>query len=569
MAIKTKPNINAMRVAFFFVLMVVFIAPLTAPLSNLFQTQDEFQNGTALASSDKIVIETEVQVSGLGKMQGGGYITWKFSGSAATELRTLILNRYDGIVKPGSNPPESRRDDTLQDYEVDAFIGNGKDVEKTLQSGLAEWNYWGVKRTGGFQPAYSKQTPITPEDCAGLIGTGRTSNENIIIYWIFDITSTMEEEEVNFRMHDQKLLWAIYKPLELNHGDDHYNNSIAKYSVTFKHTEYILGLQSIYNPDIADGTMWAVRTPIAELVWYEYPAKKPESSGTGTFSMFNFIENGAILFVFIFILSEITFWIIDRIYQKYREKAMEKTDDRVLWKKKFIVHLAFYLMFIFLWVFYFFPGLGFIFIGGLFLWFYGITISVVSCVISKIYYDRRLEKIPVKRYTPPQIPQPVIQPAPVQQTPTPIHLHVTVAGTSGKGKKPRVQVQAQPQTNQVPQNNQPPQIQHKERDINQNQNEEIYQKNQNRDPYQNRNTPPSMPQAGQPPGSPQQPTTESRPKNTAGSDIRKQPAPQDKKSSSVSQPKPKNKIEDENPLEYKPARPPGFTGSKEGETKEK
>jgi hypothetical protein len=448
------------QVARFFAVLVVVV--MVVPAFTVFINPPD--TGVASAANGRVLIETEMQVGGLGSVQGGGYVTWKFYDSAATELRKLLLDKYDGAVNKWSGKNEIQRDGKLQDWEISYWIGNEGDVEMNMKKVLPNWYFWGVKggpTPGGFQPRHNKDNPISSEDCVGLIDAAATDTGPASIYWLFDMPAEVESPK-KFNMQDQSLLWAAYHPLDRNIGDDYYNKSLSGiYDVRFKHTHYMLGLQSIYDPNMGSGSLLAVRTPIAEILWYDYagkmPAKgsnsiNPSLKNTATFSNFAFLENPAILFVFVFILTEIVLWIINKLFERYREKAQEKTDNRKLWKRKLTLHLLIYIFFILLWVFYFFPGMGFLFLGGLFIWVYGITISVFCILLTKFYYDKRLDSIKEEIRIPP--PPVYIPPQPAPQ-PQPIHVHVMLGQQQPGSGQTQVMVSTQQPQGQQPVGQQP------------------------------------------------------------------------------------------------------------------
>lgn len=382
---------------------------------------------TAGAASGKIHIETEIQMQGLDRSEGGGYVTWKIFGPAATELRSLIISKYDGIYRPGTS--QALRDGTIQDYEADAFIGNEGDVEQALKVFVrGGWEFWGVKEGGGYRPLHDENKPISPEDCEGIIGATASSTDDIMVSWYFDLNKQIQGN-YEFYLKDQFFLYGLYQPFHVSAATDYANLSIRNYDVHFFHTQYQIGLQDLHDVDTGGGTMYCIRTPLGEIIKWDFEASNPRPTNRAAFSTYYPLENPTFLFVFLFVLTEVTLYIVNRIYLKYRERAIEKTTERKYWKRALGIHAIVYLMFILFWVFYFFPGLGFVFIGGIFIWIWGIVSMIVSIAAVKVGYDKRLAKIkeepvippPQPRHFPPPEPRPA---PPPQQQPVVVNVMV-------------------------------------------------------------------------------------------------------------------------------------------------
>ena len=379
----------------------------------------------AQLSEDIVIVKTDYEMLGVSDLHGGGHLTYELRGLAARDLRRAVLARYDNVYGGTSGVIDP------QELRYTAMEGYIADVENYLTFTLF---FAGSIST--VNPLHQGQGEIITTDAQGFVGVDMDDrNTPIRIYLYFDSTSS-SVPYLNFRLMPRVFIDALYlyDPLSATQTSLFGTGEIdtSQYSFQYKHTDYRIGLGSMYSVSPASGSMHVVRTPAGEISSYKVVFSyndMPGSDTTASYKSFNFLENPQILFIMVFVCSYFLASLPTRFYanhkyaypRRYRHKAL-----KITW-----LHILSKVMILLLILFYFFPTMfAFIssnlFIGGLALWIVSILFTIIIVVVTKLMYDAKTADIPSEYLTPQVRRVPRRRPTPVTRTTTPSGVNVTI-----------------------------------------------------------------------------------------------------------------------------------------------
>ncbi|MGM0510350.1 MAG: DUF835 domain-containing protein [Thermoplasmatota archaeon] len=189
--------------------------------------------------------------------------------------------------------------------------------------------------------------------------------------------------------------------LNINSGIDEGDNITVVYAYGLNwqgetkqtHWSYIVGLNSFYGPDHDEGSLYVVRTPAGEVLYYstEYQDKDTPQA-TILWDNLQIFENPQILFVFVVIASYFISLFPKKHFREYRDEYPIRYQSRA--EKNRMVHLLKGVFVVALFLLYFFPAFGGFFMKGIYLMLLGGGMLFVEYILSKMIYDKKKSQIP-------------------------------------------------------------------------------------------------------------------------------------------------------------------------------
>lgn len=159
------------------------------------------------------------------------------------------------------------------------------------------------------------------------------------------------------------------------------------------HWSYIVGFNSFYEPEKEDGSLYVVRTPAGEILYYSTEYKgRDASESTIMWDDMKVLENPQLLFVFVVVAAYFICLLPKKYFREYRDKYPLKNQSKA--EKNRFVHLMKGVFTISLFLLYFFPAIGNFFMNGLYLIILGAGMLLVQGVLSKMIYDKKKSQIP-------------------------------------------------------------------------------------------------------------------------------------------------------------------------------
>ncbi len=161
----------------------------------------------------------------------------------------------------------------------------------------------------------------------------------------------------------------------------------------FTHWSYVVGTNSFYDPVYDDGTLYLIRTPAGEILYYSIDVSGgnvPEA--TIMFEEFNILENPQLLFLIVSVFAYFIRYFPKKYFKDYKEMFPQKNYKKA--EKCRPVHLLSGIATAFIFVIYFFPTLGGFFVNGLFLIIIGGVLTALFGVLSQFIYSMKKKNIP-------------------------------------------------------------------------------------------------------------------------------------------------------------------------------
>jgi hypothetical protein len=372
-----------------------------------------------------VKVVTDYEMLGAQDLHGGGHLTYTVEGSAAHDLRLLVLRSYDGSVSPYV------RNGMIEASELKYSEGAGyvADLERELE-GVSFF----AGGTVSFDPLHEGQGEPITIDAEGFVGENpASSNVAINIYLYFD-AKQMAGTRPAVDTVVPLLFQALYLPF--TNASTPLSQVLWGGQYIYSHTDYRVGVISFYNTRVTSGDVYVFRTPAGEITKYDvtfdgtsYPSDRT------AYSSFDFLENPQVLFILMFLCAYFTSAMPNRFWANY--KLSHPRRYRLKAKKISWIHILSKVLIVLLLLFYFIPNMFMIFgisffLSGIIIWIFGIIFAVVMTVVAKKYYDKAMLRIPEEPVAPAPPPRPVQQvyaspqphyaPAPVQVVvaPTPI-----------------------------------------------------------------------------------------------------------------------------------------------------
>ncbi len=198
--------------------------------------------------------------------------------------------------------------------------------------------------------------------------------------------------------------------ISINHASIRSGDNISVvYAYTFRwvgeskltHWTFVVGTHSFYEPEYDDGTLYIIRTPAGEILQYSIELDGVnEPNARIMWSEFVVLENPQILFLLVCIFGYFTrhfpkkyFWNYQDTYPTKHRKEAEKCKP---------LHILSAVALILLFVFYFIPTIGRLFISGLILIVFGVVVTVLFWILSQFIYSKKKKAIPDEILNPPK-----------------------------------------------------------------------------------------------------------------------------------------------------------------------
>lgn len=249
---------------------------------------------------DRISIKTKLTLTALDSLEGSGSVRYTFEGAPAQALRLGVLATYDTNNNRYVDASEALR----------FFSALGGEIEGR--------QYWGV--TIENPTDYSSMTVFEVVNrTSGLVGSVPSSTASISFGYDFDangesVTKLLRLSELAV----QTLLGSVEEVLDLSFEG---TLAVSDRVATF-------GLSSYTTPDLIDGTVSELRTPIGSIMWYSMTAEvgttNPPPSETLTFERFNIIENQQMAFVVLVVGCTLVLRVPAKRFETYRLEHPKK-----------------------------------------------------------------------------------------------------------------------------------------------------------------------------------------------------------------------------------------------------
>ncbi len=269
--------------------------PLTIALALMFCTALLLAPPAGVEAQDgnKASVTTSIVMTALDSLDGRGSAHFRFEGAPAQDLRDAVFHFYN-----------SDRDNIVDDDEAKEFLSD-------LSADLEGRMYWGV--TIQNPTNYSSMTGSEVFNAtSGLAGASLASTGSIEFSFDFDVTGEVSSRLLRLsEMSAQTLLGSVER--------------IAGYSFegTFEVSDRVtlFGISSYTSPDLVDGKLSELRTPLGSVMWYSFTAEIGSADAIQgdalTFESFNWLENQQIAFVVLFIGCLLIMRIPPRRFEKY------------------------------------------------------------------------------------------------------------------------------------------------------------------------------------------------------------------------------------------------------------
>jgi hypothetical protein len=339
-------------------------------------------------SDSEMSVDSDFEELGFSGVTGSGKITWKITGQAARELRKMIIAKYDSNINlpPGVSPGNANGNleaDEIENYKeaIDTYLMNMQYQQGTCEDchGQGPVIYFGCEITAAQllhkEPASSMGQAIQV-DMKGLLNTNNYSLEDIAIYYKVEVRT--EPSITEFPLDSDILANAPYAPF----------NQKYRGSITITHLQVLVGFQSYHGLKLPKGSMFFLRTPAGEAIWYSTSFHTDVmNSERISFSPWDFLENPQILFILMIIAGHYTTAIPNTIYFRFRNK-LPKSKISLARRIRGIHYLA--IVFVILQiVFYFIAVVGPLFFSGLIYWAFCIGLLAASSGLAYHYYLRK------------------------------------------------------------------------------------------------------------------------------------------------------------------------------------
>ena len=350
--------------------------------------------------------------------EGGGHITWRLEGNAATEYRQALL-----VLLYGENATNANI--SARDLFNRYFVGYGS-VESCLEGvqGYKKIRVWGVeiRRSEPLSKGdYGSGDAALEVDTSGLIGTSWNSTESIEIKYLLGCRLYDDAEKSNPILAHYAIVKALYAPfyyainnttrledirvgIDLQKRGGNWTLTPAttdKYPVTFHTVTYTVGTLSY--TQFSGISPLVIRTPAGYIVKLDatYGTWQPASF---TFAPLDPLECPAISFTIMVIFVVLLRYFPQTYFLKFRQKLPRELRSEV--KKIRWWHYLVLLLCVLYILVYFFAGT---YMSTVHLIAMGIALLIPDIACSYYLYKRRMERIkimPVKREPLPTTPAP-------------------------------------------------------------------------------------------------------------------------------------------------------------------
>ncbi len=272
---------------------------------------------------------------------GGGYIEFSVSGSAASQLRTMI---DDPAVMFPFETRTADGDGIVDQSEGESFMRNLDDILTRREIVLR-----GVKMEN-----------VDVDEHRGLIGSDVNDTREIYLHITF--RGGIQYDKMEFNVSGLEPLATLYGSYE----------DIPQ-TITVDERMFIVaaGMGAYETKSKDEGTLFNLRAPLAVIVSYHasYTASSPPSARM-EYDHDTFAANPLVLMLFMFLVSVLTLKL---------PKALARENDK---ERVSQLHLAILILLILFWVFYVLGGNAYL------VWILGIALAVGAYAIAHMVYAR-------------------------------------------------------------------------------------------------------------------------------------------------------------------------------------
>jgi hypothetical protein len=272
---------------------------------------------------------------------GGGYIEYSISGSAASDLRSMI---DDPAVMFPFETRMADGDGTVDQAEGEAYMRNLDDILTRREIVLR-----GVKMEN-----------VDVDEHRGLIGSSVNDTRELYLHITF--RGGIQYDQMEFNVSGLEPLATLYGS---------YEDIPSTLTVDERMFIVAAGMGAYETSTKEEGTLFNLRAPMAAVVSYHasYTASSPPSARM-EYDHNTMVGNPLVLMLFMFLVSVLTLKL---------PKALARENDK---ERVSQLHLAILIVLILFWVFYALGGNAYL------VWFLGIALTVGAYVMAYMVYAR-------------------------------------------------------------------------------------------------------------------------------------------------------------------------------------
>ncbi|HEQ79208.1 MAG TPA: PKD domain-containing protein, partial [Euryarchaeota archaeon] len=260
----------------------------------------------------QMTVKTDLMIFGWTEPSGGGYLTWTLSGDLATDLRNQIIEQYDRDL-PGM-PGYGRIDEAeanayLVDVEQSTAVRSLENPDTSNRE--RRLLYWGTQ-TNRYDPkygGYDTNNDLT-QSVQGMINYRYNEEGPITIDFQFSAEYLSGRQIPN--LVEDFFIQVLYSPFRKGYVYDG--------PVSYSHQHVMVGLPAYYNPSVTDGSLFILRTPIGEVVWYSVEYSGNASKDKMETKDFDFVESPFVLFLTVMVGAYLTNYLPSKFYSDMRDQ---------------------------------------------------------------------------------------------------------------------------------------------------------------------------------------------------------------------------------------------------------
>jgi len=257
-------------------------------------------SGAEAQDGDTISIESRLTITALDTLEGRGSVQYYIEGAPASALRTAFLTSFD-----------ANRNLYVDASEVIRFLAD-------LGDELEGRQYWGVAIENPTNYSAMTESDVTNRT-SGFVSTFPSSTDPISFGYDFE---TSGESTTKLLRLSELAVQTFMGSVEAVAG--------LTFEGTLEVSDRVMmfGLASFTTPDLIDGKISELRTPIGSVMWYSFSAEvgtaNPPASETLTFERFNLLENQQMAFIVLVIACTLILRVPAKSFEKYRLQHPKK-----------------------------------------------------------------------------------------------------------------------------------------------------------------------------------------------------------------------------------------------------
>ncbi len=174
------------------------------------------------AQAAGLKVSSDLELLGVGGLDGGGHVTWTLTGASAQDLRQKILMMFDGYgtIPRGfayaNNATNGNRNGRIETAEAQAytnFLENEVEGARPLCCAGTDVRYVRIDRTDILEKGFPVERSVD-----GLVGIDPNSTERLEIRFIFNAGTL--SENLLFRFSDIPLANALHGVFEMRQAEN-------------------------------------------------------------------------------------------------------------------------------------------------------------------------------------------------------------------------------------------------------------------------------------------------------------------------------------------------------------